>query len=89
MAAVLEKQLQQWGGDGVGGTGHDMEWAAGQAQLSGVDAYDCELAPEAFPEVGGPAGMGLDGDDSVAGDEEGRGERAVSGADVEHQAAAR
>jgi len=59
----------------------------GRAQVTGVGHDDHELAPEAGPQVRGPVGVGLDGDDPSTDLEQRERQSAQTGPDVEDEVA--
>ena len=86
-AAVVHEPSQQVVGRSVGRAGHHVERAAGESEVAGVGPHQRQFGAEAFPELRGSTGVDLDGDDARAGREQGRGERAGAGADVEDEVA--
>jgi hypothetical protein len=67
------------------GIGHDVVRAAGQTEIAGIAEHYDYLIAKSFPKAGCPARMRLDGDDGGARGEQGSGDRAGAGADIEHQ----
>ena len=75
------------------GLGHGERWVgqhskrpAGESQIGGIGLHDDDAgSTETLPEVTGTLRMALDGDDPRSAVEQGTGQRAAPGADVEDE----
>jgi hypothetical protein len=83
-ATGLEQPAQEGAADAERWVRHDVERTARQSQIAGIGSGDHDRLPKAGPEVGGPAGMGLYGDDTRTSRDQGCGEGPVAGTDVQH-----
>jgi hypothetical protein len=71
--------------NGEGWVGNDTKRQTGEAQVGGVSPHDDDVAAfETLPQQLQPPVVQLDGHDPGSGFEQGHGERAVTGADVEN-----
>ena len=81
----MQKTSKHGGGEAIGRVGDDVEGSSREPQVGGVCAHDGRPAGEAGLELLGAAWMKLDGDDLAARIDQGSGDGAESGADVEDQ----
>jgi hypothetical protein len=86
-ATGLQQALENHGGEGEGRVRDDAVRPRGQPQVRRIGLYDDDGAPEERPQVGGSAGVHLDGDDTGTCLEQSRREGTAAGPDVEDQVA--